>query len=204
MILITNMFQLYVDCFALYLIMSFTKEKRNSMEQTSYDRLLRRDVPNMVFIRNQQILDEYLKGEIEDQEKQRKLMILQSQINLYLHSFNCENLGISLDMNIYSGFIQINRSDDHTMSYRDSDFNSVAILPSESNELSILVRQQLDKFKEEYIEEETILITTRRTSVKKKQALLGGTGESQMYEKTESAVLDYSLDEKLLRSCEDI
>ena len=52
MILITNMFQLYVDCFALYLIMSFTKEKRNSMEQTSYDRLLRRDVPNMVFIRN--------------------------------------------------------------------------------------------------------------------------------------------------------
>ena len=79
--------------------------------------MLRREVPNIVFIKNQQILDEYLKGEIEDQEKQRKLMLLQSQINLYLHSFNCENLGISLDLNIYSGFIYINRSDDHTMSY---------------------------------------------------------------------------------------
>ena len=32
LILTANLFQLYVDCFALYLILSFTKERRNGIE----------------------------------------------------------------------------------------------------------------------------------------------------------------------------
>lgn len=51
--LIMNLFQVYLDSFVLYLIMSFTKERFNRMEKTSYDNLLKRQVPNMVFIRNQ-------------------------------------------------------------------------------------------------------------------------------------------------------
>ena len=77
-VLITNTFQLYLDAFVLYLILSFTKEKENRLEQTQYDKLLRKDVPNMVYIRNQQIQDQYLKGYIEDDEKQLKLVLLQS------------------------------------------------------------------------------------------------------------------------------
>ena len=77
-VLITNTFQLYLDAFVLYLILSFTKEKENRLEQTQYDKLLRKDVPKLVFIRNQQIQDQYLKGYIEDDEKQLKLVLLQS------------------------------------------------------------------------------------------------------------------------------
>ena len=55
------------------------------MEQTVYDQMLGKEVPKMVYIRNKQIQDEYLNGEILDQEKQRRLVLLQSQLNLQLH-----------------------------------------------------------------------------------------------------------------------
>ena len=73
--------------------------------QTVYDEILKQDVPSVVFIRNQQVLDEILKTQIEDDEKKRKLALMQSQINLYMHSFTSEQLGVDLDSSIYTGFI---------------------------------------------------------------------------------------------------
>ena len=56
-----NMFQLYLDSFILYVILLFTRDQGKSDEQMRYDTILKREVPNMVFIRNQQILDKFLK-----------------------------------------------------------------------------------------------------------------------------------------------
>ena len=71
-------------------------------------------------------------------------MLLQSQLNLYLHQFNCEDLGISLDLNIYSGFIHLNnlnKPEENTMSYEDSGFISLPQeIASESHDLSMLVK----------------------------------------------------------------
>ena len=57
LILIKNLFKVYLDGFVLYIILAFTKERANRTEQTSYDHILQRYVPNIVFMRNQQILD---------------------------------------------------------------------------------------------------------------------------------------------------
>ena len=191
--LIMNLFQVYLDSFVLYLIMSFTKERCNRMEKTSYDNLLKRQVPNMVFIRNQQILDEYLKGEIADREKQRKLMVLQSQLNLYLHQFNCENLGITLDLNIYSGFIQLNKSVDHSMSLENSELCSIpGDFATESHQLSIIVKQQIEIFKAEFMRGPSFFLE-RQTTLRKTQT-------EDTEGRSRSIALDFSLDKKMNKS----
>ena len=71
-----------------------------------------------------------------------------------MHRFSSQKLGLSLDIDIYSGFIQLKRSDDIPLT-GDSDSE---IMPTpthitpEENELSIAVKYQVEKFKASFLE----------------------------------------------------
>ena len=81
-------------------------------------------------------------------------MLLQSRLNLYLHQFNFKSLGLSLDVNIYSSFIQLRETEDFSINFEsDSGMNSTpAHVTPEEDALSLLVRQQIEKFKASFLD----------------------------------------------------
>ena len=56
--MIMLVFQIYMDCFLLYLILRFTNSNTRGTEQ---DKVLGRQVPSILFIQNQQLLKETYK-----------------------------------------------------------------------------------------------------------------------------------------------
>ena len=56
--MIMLVFQIYMDCFLLYLILRFTNSNTRGTEQ---DEVLGRQVPSILFIQNQQLLKETYK-----------------------------------------------------------------------------------------------------------------------------------------------
>ena len=107
-----------------------------------------------MFIRNQQVLDELLKTQIVDDERKRKLAQMQSQLNLYMHSFTNDQLGIGLDQSIYTGFIKTKSQAPDLMIEEvdelDLDENGTN---TTGHQMSVLVREQIEKFKGKMIDE---------------------------------------------------
>ena len=55
-------FQAYFDLFVIYLIIKNTKEQHNVGDQKLKDRVTGQNVPNIVFLKNQQYLKDVLKS----------------------------------------------------------------------------------------------------------------------------------------------
>ena len=94
-----------------------------------------------------------------------------------MYQFNCENLGITLDINIFSGFIQLGNVEDVSDgSLCNEDQNSYdklrATIISEGFDFSIILEKQLERFKAECMKEsftdakEIISRRNTRTSTK--------------------------------------
>ena len=68
-----------------------------------------------------------------------------------MYQFNCENLGIALDIDIYSGFIHLDDSYNMVDDEDDKHFyDSVDARSSECPEFSTIIDEQLDKFRSKF------------------------------------------------------
>ena len=68
-----------------------------------------------------------------------------------MYQFNCENLGIALDIDIYSGFIHLD--DSYNIIDVENDkpiYESVDLDSSECPELYTIIDEQLDKFRSRF------------------------------------------------------
>ena len=58
-----NVFEIYMNLFLLYLVVSFAKENKTTETK---DPILGRKVPNIVFLQNQRLLKELVKEKLEN------------------------------------------------------------------------------------------------------------------------------------------
>ena len=74
-------FGVYLDCFVLYLILRFTSRRDDKTD----DKVLDKEVPSIVFVKNQQVIKDVFKQECKTIEEKKKEARLQCQTNLYMH-----------------------------------------------------------------------------------------------------------------------
>ena len=101
-------FGFYMDCFVLYLILKFTSPKENKAN----DRVLGKEVPSIVFVKNQQIIKDVFKQEFKTIEQKQKEARLQCQTNLFMHYIlkqEGQNNSNELDLGIGISFCDIAR-----------------------------------------------------------------------------------------------
>ena len=105
---IVYVYELYINCFLVYLIRRFAVENKNAEVR---DPILGKEVPNLVFLQNQKLLKEALKDKLELDKREKKNLILQAQKTEYMHNM-LRQIGIAdlLDEQIGTQFIDNHRS----------------------------------------------------------------------------------------------
>ena len=113
-----------------------------------------------------------------------------------MHSFSCKSLGVSLDVNIYSGFLHLNKAD-AAINHNDSDSEVTdPLITTENNELSLLIRQHVERFRAEY-SETGFSSETGTMHIKSQEER-----STKMFRvsKVSNDMVDYKVSEKLLKS----
>ena len=104
-ILVEMVFFFYMFMFQLYLITRFASENK---DVEVHDDILKRTVPNIVFILNQRHMKEIMHRKIENDNERQKMLILQSQVNEQYYSMLKEcGVASQLDQSISGEFMHV-------------------------------------------------------------------------------------------------
>ena len=96
-------FATYMDIFLLYLVCRFAKENKNVEAR---DPILRKRVPNIVFLQNQKLLAEAMRGQLEYNEEVKEELVARAQFNEYFYDLlRSEEVASPLDETIGVEFV---------------------------------------------------------------------------------------------------
>ena len=119
--------------FISYYIIKFSNDNSTSAIQESKDgrtpSLEREQVPNLVYMQNQKALTQFIHSELKDKADNKKLLVLQTQTNLYINALwqdvCAEEEDHASASSILTTFVDFNKSSSVLLS-SSPDFQSIA------------------------------------------------------------------------------
>ena len=75
-------FYVFTNCFFMYLISKFARESKRAEQ---YDPLLHRHVPNIVFLQNQKLLQNWVRQKLHYDQEEKNELLRRAERTEYLH-----------------------------------------------------------------------------------------------------------------------